>query len=411
MLDRKSFFRKKAGGKLRASLPTTDEFMTPDAATSPESKSHRTSLFRAMIMYEHCSPHQVTAVEAARQHFADSGNTLIPLECFSGSAGYGWSFADRPRPEGWLCLFPGREQVESNKIVQAVREMVRAQRIDVLAINGWYGTYAWPLIFFKRKLGCRVVMVSDSNKWDKPRSVLKEWAKRRLLRKVDAGFAAGIPQREYLTDLGLPAEQISLGNDVVDTPLYSSIPVREITQNRTIVIGTAARLIPEKNLLAALDALVIVCRRHPNISLTWRIAGKGPEEKRIRDAISEQGAPVELMGFIGYYEMPRFYAGLDLYWQPSVYEPWGLVVNEAMASALPVLVSERCGCARDLVSKENGWKHSVTNVMDMTAGLEEAIGDIGAWPKFGAKSRDIIAHWGPERFASGLFAACQLALG
>lgn len=378
-----------------------------DPVTSSKSLGSRS--FRAMIMYEHCSPHQVTAVEVARKYFAESGNRLIPLECYSGSAGYGWTFADKPRPEGWPCLFPGQEEAESNKIVKTVRETVHEQRVDVLAINGWYGKYAWPLIFFKKKLGCRIVMVSDSNRWDKPRSFWKEWAKRLLLRKVDAGFAAGTSQREYLAGLGLPADRITLGNDVVDPAPYSSIPLRS-SRSESIVIGTAARLIPEKNLLAALEAFMTVCRKHSPISMTWRIAGRGPEEQKIRIAVASLSAPVELVGFVGYRDMANFYAGLDIYWQPSIYEPWGLVVNEAMASGLPVLVSDRCGCAPDLVSDQNGWTHGIASVSQIASGLEQAIRAKASWSRFGAKSREIIANWGPDRFAEGLFVACQLAL-
>jgi glycosyltransferase involved in cell wall biosynthesis len=365
---------------------------------------------RAVMLYEHCSPHQVAALEAARTWFAERGDLLVPLECYSASREYGWSFADRPRPEGWQCLFPGRQQASTQEIVQSVRHSVRDQKIHVLAINGWYGRYAWPLLLRKKKLGCRVVMVSDSNRWDRPRRFYKEWAKRWLLRHVDAGFAAGAPQRDYLMELGIPADRIGLGNDVVDTALYTHLPGRGIPDGRPIIFGTAARLIWEKNLAQAISAFAALQRAHPHLQLRWRIAGRGPLEDSLRALITQEQAPVELLGFVGYSEIPNFYAGLDIYWQPSIYEHWGLVVNEAMASGLPVLVSRRCGCHRDLVGLENGWIHDSTTPADLLHGLETALAARFSWPEYGRASRHRIESWGLTRFAQGLHEACHSAV-
>ncbi len=60
---------------------------------------------------------------------------------------------------------------------------------------------------------------------------------------------------------------------------------------------------------------------------------------------------VLLPGFIQYPELPTFYAHAGAFIHASTTEQWGLVVNEAMASGLPVLVSNRCGCAQDLVQE------------------------------------------------------------
>ena len=106
--------------------------------------------------------------------------------------------------------------------------------------------------------------------------------------------------------------------------------------------------------------------------------------------------------------MPDFYAGLDLYWQPSFSEPWGLVVNEAMASGLPVLVSDRCGCARDLVKTGNGWIHDLSE-SSMQASLEAALSRSQDWPRMGAASREVINDWDVDRFAQGLMQACHLS--
>lgn len=365
---------------------------------------------RVMILYMHCSPHQVVAVEAARQKFLAEGHELIPVEFYYGSTEYTWTLNDKHRPEQWLCLFPNQKCVSNSKLFWKLRRKIKELRIDVVAINGWYGLYAWWLVFLKRWIGCKVVVVSDTVHWKAPRKWYKELPKKILLRRVDAGFVAGTPQAEYLQSLGMSGTQLTFGNDVVDNQLYSSIAPRTKPEGRKIVIGTAARLIPEKNLLAAIHAFDTVRRMHSDLKLEWRIAGQGPLEATLKQLVHELQVPVVFLGFVGYTDLPGFYEQLDLYWQPSVSESWGLVVNEAMAAGLPTLVSDHCGCARDLVTSSTGWIHQISQ-SGMVDGLEKALTDRKCWPERGSTARALIKQWDVSRFSEGLHQACQIALG
>lgn len=365
---------------------------------------------RVMILYEHCSPHQVTVLESARQRFQTLGHSLIPVEFYYGSLDYGWTMGDKPRPAEWICLFPQAQSISNYQRFRAVCKLVKQHKIDVLVLNGWYGLFAWWLVLIKKWLGCRIVMVSDSVHWDFPRTIVKELPKKMLMKGVDAGFVAGAPQAEYLSSLGMPANRLTTGNDVVDNNLYAHIPIRSVPENRKVIIGTAARLIPKKNLAAALKALAQVAKQHPDVQVEWQLAGRGPLEKELQQLAQEVGAPVVFRGFVGYYDMPGFYAELDLYWQPSLSEPWGLVVNEAMASGLPVLVSDRCGCGPDLVTKETGWIHGLSQE-DMVAGLTSALKARLHWPEMGEQARKLIGNWDEKRYAEGLLQACFLATG
>jgi glycosyltransferase involved in cell wall biosynthesis len=96
----------------------------------------------------------------------------------------------------------------------------------------------------------------------------------------------------------------------------------------------------------------------------------------------------------------------------STTEQWGLVVNEAMAAGLPVLVSDRCGCAPDLVEVGvNGFTFDPCGVEEL-AGLMQRVAAMtdGQRDAMGRASQRIIADWGPERFADGLMQAVQAAL-
>ena len=121
---------------------------------------------------------------------------------------------------------------------------------------------------------------------------------------------------------------------------------------------------------------------------------------------------VYFAGFRQVEELPRIYAGAGVLVHASVKDTWGLVVNEAMASGLPVIVSGRCGCASDLVRDgENGYVFEPTDVeglaglMGRVAGMEDA-----ERAAMGEAGRRVIADWGPERFAAGLKGAAEKAM-
>jgi glycosyltransferase involved in cell wall biosynthesis len=121
---------------------------------------------------------------------------------------------------------------------------------------------------------------------------------------------------------------------------------------------------------------------------------------------------VLLPGFKQYPDLPAYYGLASAFIHASTTEQWGLVVNEAMASGLPVLVSNRCGCAQDLVREGvNGFTFDPYNVEEMANVMLR----LTETPKhrlteMGDASRQLISAWGPERFARGLHDAAETAL-
>ena len=129
--------------------------------------------------------------------------------------------------------------------------------------------------------------------------------------------------------------------------------------------------------------------------------------------MSELGldACVHRPGFKQYHELPLYFGLASAFVHPSTTEQWGLVVNEAMASGLPVLVSDRCGCAADLVAEGvNGFTFAPENVDELTQLMLKVSAENFPLTAYGSESRRIISRWGPERFASGLSQAVAVAL-
>jgi glycosyltransferase involved in cell wall biosynthesis len=167
------------------------------------------------------------------------------------------------------------------------------------------------------------------------------------------------------------------------------------------------RLLPRKNVLAVLDALPRA------LQWRWVVAGDGPQRPLVERRISELGlgTRVDLLGHVPYDELPDLYASADVYLQPSLSEPWGLAVNEAMASGLPVVVSTRCGCSEDLVRDgENGYVFDPADRESLHRVLDLMLASRHRWPEMGLASRDIISDWGPDRFARNFWKACEIAI-
>jgi glycosyltransferase involved in cell wall biosynthesis len=120
------------------------------------------------------------------------------------------------------------------------------------------------------------------------------------------------------------------------------------------------RFSPEKNLDFLLRAFADLPQNASKPDLLLSLVGYGPLEPDLRRMASELGLDrvVQFRGSAAQTALPAIYRSADALVLPSVRETWGLVVLEAMACGLPVLVSDRCGCARDLVNPGTGWTFS-----------------------------------------------------
>jgi glycosyltransferase involved in cell wall biosynthesis len=112
---------------------------------------------------------------------------------------------------------------------------------------------------------------------------------------------------------------------------------------------------------------------------------------------------VWMPGFQQYEALPKYFAFASAFVHASKTEQWGLVVNEAMASGLPVLVSERCGCAADLVRSDcNGFLFDPADMRMLTRRMQDVSSVSIDHESMMNASREIIRSWTPEIFARGL---------
>lgn len=314
-------------------------------------------------------PPRLKAIYDARPTKYDS---VFAMEMFKKDSDYEWrpvegSFQTFTRYTVMPCTsVEGRSNpVELRRgVLRALGEI----RPDVLVVNGWGHRESRISLTWCRKMDCPIVLLSDSPKYNFRRTFLKELYKKWLLRDVKVGFVAGTPQAEYLEDLGVPREGIFYpGSCVVDNDYWANA-VRGIRSNAAACRArynlpekfflSVSRFIPCKNVTGLVRAFGRYRRAAQTESWDLVLCGSGPEEEQIRSLIArERIGGVHFAGFRQVDELPVYYALASCFILASIdFECWGLVVNEAMASGLPVLISNMVGASRDLVREgKNGY--------------------------------------------------------
>ena len=139
------------------------------------------------------------------------------------------------------------------------------------------------------------------------------------------------------------------------------------------------------------------------------LLGDGPDRLALENLVARIG--IEEVVFCGFQQIkliPAYYAFAGAFVHPALNDQWGLVVNEAMAAGLPVIVSERAGCAIDLVDHgRNGYVFNPENHDELSTLLHTMSSPETNRLSMSQASEEIIAHWSPATFASNLWQAVR----
>ncbi|MBU6178978.1 MAG: glycosyltransferase family 4 protein [Verrucomicrobia bacterium] len=319
--------------------------------------------------------------------------------------------------------------------------------------------------------------MSETREVDGHRVWWKEKVKSLIMRKAHGAVVGGRSHRDYLVKLGIPAERIRLGYNVVDNAYFTSEAARwrSAAGGGDAVGGDAVnavapyflasnRFIDRKNLVRLIEAYALYCQSftadrqpptadgppstaHPPWSLCllgdgplrerliarchelglniiesapWELNGDAPGESPKNPPAEESAPPtanrplagtVFFPGFRQIGELPHFYATAGAFIHPALEEPWGLVINEAMASGLPVLSGSNVGAAAELVEAGcNGWTFDAWDCADIAAALRR-LSDLDETQRrdMGLASREILERKVPTAaFGTGMLEILNL---
>jgi len=347
----------------------------------------------------------------------------VVIESFGMDTTYAWSkvAGENGFERHTLMECAGGGRAQDRCLATRVSDALTRIAPSVVAIPGWSEKSALAALRWCLRTRTPALVLSATFEAGRPRSSWKEAIKRRVVRLFSAGLGGGAPQAGYLERLGIPRRNIFEGYDVVDNRHFSiqaeAARHQEASLRRSLGLPdryflTICRFVEEKNLDRLLQAYGAYRARTGAEAWKLVLLGDGPLKASLlarRDQLG-LGEEVLLPGFKQYPELPQYYGLAGAFVLPSLTEPWGLVVNEAMAAGLPVVVSDRCGCASDLVRPgENGFTFDPCDVGQLAALLGRVSAADTDRPAMAEASRRIIASWTPEVFAARLQHAAAAA--
>ncbi|WP_420384265.1 glycosyltransferase family 4 protein [Novosphingobium sp.] len=295
-------------------------------------------------------------------------------------------------------------------------------RFDAVLLSGYGLVGNLMAMAAARMTGARVLTRSDSNAellGDKPQSLGKSIYVKTFFAGCSAMLVSGERNREFYRYWGVPEAKLVDAPFTVDNDRFAAdgtIGEAEraalraswgCSDNRPVMVF-ASKFMARKQPLMTMQAALQLAREGVKLHLV--MVGSGDQDRELRDfAAAHPELPVHFTGFVNQGQMPALLAGSDVFVFPSTGEPWGLIVNEAMAVGLPVVVGERCGCVPDLVREgENGFLVGDGDLAGLTHAMRALATDPGLRARMAQASRDIIAHWGLAETAQGVREACGL---
>jgi 1,2-diacylglycerol 3-alpha-glucosyltransferase len=348
--------------------------------------------------------------------------SVVGIELVGGAGFYpGLKFREQSRARLPIqTLLPDCSWHDAGQLRLARLLWARLSELNPAAVlvPGYATLPALAAALWARRYRKTSILMTESTAYDHERVGWKELLKARMLRLLfDVAVTGGTAHRRYLEQLGFPKDKVARYYDVVDNSTLA-VMTAELRQSGANPLGLGSRtyflyvgrMAPEKNVEGLLQAWIAYRDEGGNWPLV--LVGDGPAlpELRAMAAKSEHRDEVHFPGLKTAQELPAYYAFAGCFVLPSTREPWGLVVNEAMASSLPVLVSSRCGSAEDLVEEgRNGFTFDPRGG-ELKASLDK-IASLSAdeLTAMGARSSHIIAAYSPQNFGFQVESILQMA--
>lgn len=345
-------------------------------------------------------------------YLAERNIEMRVVEISGKGSPYEFDSVSQNYPPYWLCIFPDKrmEDLSSSKANKALRKKLDEFQPDIV----FSGAIAYPsgaaAVRWAKENRRKCVIFDNSRLEDVPRKWYINFIKKSIYSSVDAILCPSWAWDETFRFFGFSDRQIFYGLNVVDNEFWNekstkaSIP---LPQKYFLSVG---RQVQKKNFLLLLKSYhdyTRICQDPAELILV----GNGSGRPVLEEFINKSGLKtVHLLSFSTQSDLKALYEKALCFILPSRHgETWGLVVNEAMASGLPVVVSEQVGCASTLVRDNyNGYTFSP----DDTSHLKEIMNTISNMPeekrgKMGINSFKTINRWGIEKLCSGVYEAIQ----
>jgi glycosyltransferase involved in cell wall biosynthesis len=322
---------------------------------------------------------------------------------------------DVPVLEGypWVALHRPAEHATAMPPIpyRDLSELLRTGGFDAIYAGGYYFRDAWRAFLAARLHNVPLLLSTDAHSLDSwrvqspPRRALKKVLLRQVYRCAKRVLAGSSGTVAFLESLGVPPERILLAGNVVDndwwTTRASHVDLQAVRQSWNIPAGTpvalfCGKLQPWKRPQDAMEALARA--NAPDAFLVF--AGDGSLHGELQRRAQQLGIAerVRWLGFVNQSQLPAIYAACDVLVLPSSYEPFGLVVNEAMLCGCSAIISDRVGAKFDLVRDgETGFVYPCGDIKQLSARLSQILTNSPMREHMSAAARKRMSTWRPEQ--------------
>jgi len=389
-----------------------------------------------VVQFASFGPYHFTRFRSAQEALQPRGWKVSGLQTAGTDATYPWDETGLDSG-GITTALPNKTfgSIPAAEMRKGIIEALDRLRPNAVAIAGWGTPDARAALSWCRKNGARAIVMSETRASDGARRWWREWLKARLIRRFDGALVGGKAHKEYLVQLGMPAEHIRTGYDVVDNQHFARESAKWKTKGQPEVgdrrseagdrsprrptgegaarpkvaveseewrvareegerepyFLVSSRFIERKNLHRLIDAYadyresfqcpVVSVQPEADQESPWDLVllGTGDGREELERYVKEMG--IEGVVFPGFQQidtLPKWYASAGAFVHPALEEPWGLVINEAMASGLPVICSRTTGAAELIEDGLNGFlfdprdTRSLSLLLQRMAGLPPA---------------------------------------
>jgi glycosyltransferase involved in cell wall biosynthesis len=319
-----------------------------------------------------------------------------------------------------ICCFPGEsyQQLRANEVHKKLLALLIEIQPDVVFAPATAFPEGMAAYAYRLASKTRAVMMDDAWEYTDQKGMITKEIKRLIHRNIDAVLIPASSHLPYFLKMGFPEDRIIFGVDVVDNDFFSRTAekarINEVNQRKSrqlpynyfLFVG---RFLGRKGIETLIKAYTNYHRATNGNPWDLILVGGGDYLNQIKQLARD----IPGICFVG----PQFEDNLCDYYAlarvlivPSISDPWGLVVNEGMASGLPVVVSNGCGAAKTLVQEgENGWTfepedgETLTKMMTRASSLSS-----DALKEMGRVSQSIISEWSLDRFAAGVLKSIEI---
>jgi glycosyltransferase involved in cell wall biosynthesis len=303
-------------------------------------------------------------------------------------------------------------------------QLVTNGEFDAVCLGGYYFREAWTVLLAAKRKRIPVIVCTDAHSLESRRAKskftlgIKKQIVGRIFRMAAAVITSSSNAEIFLQSLGVPSERIFMGRSVVDNAWWTehTAHLDRAALRRELNLPPEARIVlycaklqPWKRPGDLLEAF-----SRADVSGSYLLfAGDGPLRAMLEQRSRDLGVAdrVHFLGFVNQTRLPGVYVASDVLVLPSDYEPFGLVINEAMLCGCPVVVSDRVGARYDLVYEdETGSVFPCGNVEALAKILRSLLNDPSRLDRMGAAAKERMLSWTPELNIATFLEAVEVAV-